>query len=72
METAGQANSLKNPFSLREPTASTILGGERAESGAFIPLNISSLVFGPGTSQCAEGTSVYQVLNLHQAGVIHS
>lgn len=72
METAGQANSLKNPFSLWEPTASTILGGERAGSGAFIPLNISSLVFGPGTSQHVEGTSVYRVLNLHHAGVIHS
>ena len=59
MEAVGQANGLKTPVSPGEPVASTILGGERAWSGVFIPLNVSFLVFGPGICQHAEGTFVY-------------
>lgn len=59
MEAVGQAGGLENPMSPEDPIATMILGGERAWGGAFIPLNVSSLVCGPGISHCAERTSVY-------------
>lgn len=61
MEAGGQAGGLENPVSPEDPRASMILGGERAWGGAFIPLDVSSLVCGPGIPSVRENLCLLSV-----------